>query len=503
MKPSTRSERPQSLSAPLRLDRRQQLAHRLRRAARRQLRPPRSSGARRGALRGVRCSSAIGAHSRTPAAGRPGRRLCFAGCAPRTRCGGPSGGRWTARGFRASRAPRAGSPTSPAPSSPPRSSPATGSGSGPRSIKANPDSPQTHARRLALEEGKKLVMAVPRLRDQHPFRAPRPQAPHQGPGARGGDDQGGASARPGRRARGDPRDRLRALRLGRGQPERRPARQGRRLLRPRVRAADRGGQDRRSHPGGDHRPPDPDPARAPDGHRPRPAGRPDRHAARGDRGRAGLQAARAASSGTTSSPRRSTRSRSWSGWGTRKAGPATGSRFEPRTSGTVSRAVGTRHRQPADSGDVDGFVCCAACGYMHRTGARWRYGQPAGSCPNAMGRCTGRTGSTRGAQQPVRRGWTTSVPEPRSGLDPSPTSRSLADSARGPASPSISWAIPQKAIDPRGAARQPLGGRVERLGHVHDHRSLAVHRQLLHRQPRAFETVPEQPAAPDRASVSA
>ena len=37
-------------------------------------------------------------------------------------------------------------------------------------IKANPDSPQTHARRLALSQGKLLVMAVPRLRDQHPFR---------------------------------------------------------------------------------------------------------------------------------------------------------------------------------------------------------------------------------------------------------------------------------------------------------------------------------------------
>ena len=37
-------------------------------------------------------------------------------------------------------------------------------------VKANPDSPQTHARRLALEQGKVLVMAVPRLRDQHPFR---------------------------------------------------------------------------------------------------------------------------------------------------------------------------------------------------------------------------------------------------------------------------------------------------------------------------------------------
>jgi len=39
-----------------------------------------------------------------------------------------------------------------------------------RVIKANPDSPQTHVRRLALEQGKVLVMAVPRLRDQHPFR---------------------------------------------------------------------------------------------------------------------------------------------------------------------------------------------------------------------------------------------------------------------------------------------------------------------------------------------
>ena len=39
-----------------------------------------------------------------------------------------------------------------------------------RVIKANPDSPQTHARRLALEQGKQVVMAVPRLRDMHPFR---------------------------------------------------------------------------------------------------------------------------------------------------------------------------------------------------------------------------------------------------------------------------------------------------------------------------------------------
>ncbi len=39
-----------------------------------------------------------------------------------------------------------------------------------RVLKANPDSPQSHARRLALEEGKIVIMAVPRLRDVHPFR---------------------------------------------------------------------------------------------------------------------------------------------------------------------------------------------------------------------------------------------------------------------------------------------------------------------------------------------
>src|SRR5918997_1977939 len=39
-----------------------------------------------------------------------------------------------------------------------------------RTIKANPDSPQTHVRRIALGQGKNLVMAVPRLRDPHPFR---------------------------------------------------------------------------------------------------------------------------------------------------------------------------------------------------------------------------------------------------------------------------------------------------------------------------------------------
>src|ERR1044072_6524757 len=44
-----------------------------------------------------------------------------------------------------------------------------------RTIKANPDSPQSHARRLALKEGKTVIMAVPRLRDPHPFRVLEPK----------------------------------------------------------------------------------------------------------------------------------------------------------------------------------------------------------------------------------------------------------------------------------------------------------------------------------------
>lgn len=39
-----------------------------------------------------------------------------------------------------------------------------------KSVKANPDAPQLKVRALALDSGKRLFMAVPRLRDEHPFR---------------------------------------------------------------------------------------------------------------------------------------------------------------------------------------------------------------------------------------------------------------------------------------------------------------------------------------------
>lgn len=38
-----------------------------------------------------------------------------------------------------------------------------------RTLKANPDSPQRPVRRLALEQGKRVYMAVPRLREPRPF----------------------------------------------------------------------------------------------------------------------------------------------------------------------------------------------------------------------------------------------------------------------------------------------------------------------------------------------
>ena len=70
--------------------------------------------------------------------------------------------------------------------------------------------------------------------------------------------------------------------------------------------------------------------RAPDGDRPRPAGRPDRDPARGDRGRAPVRAAARASSGTTCSRRRSARSRSWNGWAMPERDGRTRSPLRPR-----------------------------------------------------------------------------------------------------------------------------------------------------------------------------
>src|SRR5258707_2912568 len=44
-----------------------------------------------------------------------------------------------------------------------------------RAIKANPDSPQTHPRRIALEEGKTVIIAVPGTPDRKTFQVLSPE----------------------------------------------------------------------------------------------------------------------------------------------------------------------------------------------------------------------------------------------------------------------------------------------------------------------------------------
>ena len=223
-----------------------------------------------------------------------------------------SGARWTATGCRASPAPRAASRTSRAPRARPSGSRGTRRGPARETLKANPDSPQTHARRLALEQGKVLVMAVPRLRDQHPFRLLDPRQLDRRAAARGGHHQGRPAPRQGDRPRPGARARPGADRLGGREPEGRARGQGRRLLGPRVRAAVRERQDRPPHGDRHHRPPDPDPAREPADDRARHPGRPGGHAARGDRGGRRPRAPAGDPLGPPPATRRSTRSRCWS-----------------------------------------------------------------------------------------------------------------------------------------------------------------------------------------------
>ena len=176
-------------------------------------------------------------------------------------------------------------------------------------IKANPDSPQTHARRLALAQGKTLVMAVPRLRDQHPFRLLDPRTLSE-------DELREAATIKGALKHGKVIDLDQV-------PELDLVLTGSVAVNLRARASARAAASRTSstacsseagphrppHRGGHHRPPDPDPAREPADDRPRHPGEHRGHAARGDRGGRRLPRARAGSSGTTSSRRRSTRSR--------------------------------------------------------------------------------------------------------------------------------------------------------------------------------------------------
>src|SRR5690349_11138501 len=149
-------------------------------------------------------------------------------------------------------------------------------------LKANPDSAQLPVRQRALEDGRTVYMAVPRLAEPEPFFLLDPA--HLADPPRKAASIAGAS-RSARRvsvAELEPVDLVVTGCVAVG--GRRPAGQGRRLRRPGVRPRRRGGIDRARHPRGDDR------ARAagapggrdPDGGARRPR-RPRRHPRAGDR----------------------------------------------------------------------------------------------------------------------------------------------------------------------------------------------------------------------------
>ena len=259
MKPSTRSERPQSFEPPLRLDRGQQLTHRLGGPALGQLLARLGLAGRLGRHRVIRQGGAslvshrrrIVAALRCPDsdqyAARPRANMfslhAFQGPGETRRVAGDgTRGRVTVSGRRGPdpelrRRQARGREARPAP--PVEACPGDQDQPG---LAADPrQAPRARA-------GQEARDGRPAAARPAPVPAARPQAPVEGGRARRGNDQGRSTARQGGRPGGDPRDRLRPLRLGRRQPERRAGRQGRRLLGPRVRAADRGGQDRRPTP---------------------------------------------------------------------------------------------------------------------------------------------------------------------------------------------------------------------------------------------------------------
>ena len=291
-------------------------------------------------------------------------------CAPRTRYARTSGARWTAKGCRGSPEPRGGSRTSPAPRPPrngwPRHSARWTQAT---TIKANPDSPQTHARRLALTQGKTLVMAVPRLRDQHPFRLLDPRKLDEEQLREAATIKG--ALRHGEVIDLDQVPELDLVLTGSVAVNLKGARMGKGggfsdleyglLL--------EAGQDRPPHGGGHHRPPDPDPAREPADDRPRHPGGHRGHPARRDRGRRRLQAARRGSCGTTCSRRRFMRSRCWSGSGTpaRPQSQSSGLRASLHPALQVAPVVGRYHagspvRDPRSKGGSGSPPACRARG---------------------------------------------------------------------------------------------------------------------------------------------
>ena len=116
----------------------------------------------------------------------------------------------------------------------------------PSTVKANPDSAQLPVRQRALEDGKTVYMAVPRLAEPEPFFALDP-AHLSRAAAQGGLDQRRVPVRPAGHAGGPVPGRPGGDGQRRGRRGRRPAGQGRRVRRPGVRPRRGGGPDRAAH----------------------------------------------------------------------------------------------------------------------------------------------------------------------------------------------------------------------------------------------------------------
>ena len=113
-------------------------------------------------------------------------------------------------------------------------------------VKSNPDSAQWPVRQRALEDGKTVYMAVPRLAEPEPFFALDPARLERAAAQGGLDQRRGPLGPPGHAGQPVPgRPGGDGLRRGRG--GRRAAGQGRRVRRPGVRAGHRGGPDRTAH----------------------------------------------------------------------------------------------------------------------------------------------------------------------------------------------------------------------------------------------------------------
>ncbi len=147
-----------------------------------------------------------------------------------------------------------------------------------RTLKANPDSAQLPVRQRALEDGKVVYMAVPRLAAPEPFFALDPDHLAESPRKAASISGAARSARRVALTELSPVDLvvMGSVAVSAG---RRPARQGRRVRRPGVRAGGSGGPDRSADHVRDDCPRNPDPAGRDDpADRPRRAGRLRHHA---------------------------------------------------------------------------------------------------------------------------------------------------------------------------------------------------------------------------------